>query len=220
MHVKCNSLQVIDARITLVLSGVWAADLSCHATEAITGAAQITIAESIVLNGTIMTPAADQIVNDRAQLRILGGAGKLQTSIAGKAYYSVPARIVLADMLASIGETLDPTSDAAALNTMLGHWCIAAGKAQTELGILLTRLSVSWRVTPAGLVWIGTDTWPESALAEGDYTVMEDDPRTGIVRISSDVPTIYPGETWREKRVQTVTHQLTGPTLRTEVALA
>lgn len=215
-HVALNSThEVIDASITFPLVGPWIAEVSAHATEAITGAATITIADgAITLVGTVATGST---INDRADLRIFGGAAKLQTSLDGKAYAFVPARLVIKDLLAEIGETLDPASDAAPLDSMLRHWCRAAGPAQLELQILLTQLGVTWRITPAGLLWIGTDTWPETAL--DSWTVDKDDQSNGLVKIAADLPKIYPGETWRGQHVTTVVHRLAGPSLRTEVTV-
>lgn len=213
-HVSIAGKSIVDGHIVLPLARAWSATLDVNATEAINGAASISISDGDMLfAGT----ARSEIVNGRCKMRLSAGSGNLTSNsqVVGKCYHRISARHLVADMLADIGETLGPVSG---LDVELRHWCRAAGPASRELGILFVQLGIGWRANPDGTVWCGVDAWPETTM-KGEV-VLKEDPATGEYEISALVPSVLPGETWRGRRVVTVTHTISGATLRTILSTA
>jgi hypothetical protein len=162
--------------------------------------------------GTVLSTG---IVNGRTEVKLVGGSGRLVETLEGKAYSGVPASVVVADLLASVSETLASSSSATTLAQHLAHWVRREGKAKDQLRELLDHLGVARRVLPDGTTWIGTETWPATGLDA--WVLIEDRPDDQRAVIASDVPRIYPGETLLARRVATVRHMLTGANFRTEI---
>jgi hypothetical protein len=212
MHVAVNGKAIVDGRLVLPLAREWSATLDVNATEAINGAATISIADGeLQFVGT----ARSEIVNGRCKMKLMAGAGGITGAIAGKSYYRISARNLIADILAEIGETLGPVSG---LDVELVHWMRASGPASRELRVLFASLGLGWRMNPSGTLWCGVESWPETAMKK--ETILREDPASGEYEIAANVPNIFPGETWDGRRVRTVTHTIAGSTLRTTLSTA
>lgn len=212
MHVAVNGKSIIDGRIVLPLSREWIATLDVNSTEAINGSATISIADGAL---EFVGTARSEVVNGRCKMRLTAGAGGLVGPITGKSYYRISARNLVADMLADIGETLGPVSG---LDVELAHWCRAAGPASRELRVLFSSLGLSWRMNADGTLWCGVESWPATSMT-GDKALKED-PATGDYEIAANIPAVFPGETWDGRRVRTVTHTISGSSLRTILSTA
>jgi hypothetical protein len=214
MHVKANGKQVVDMTLTLGLHGAWKAQIQANATVALTGAIELTIADSLTFVGTTDAGRAAEHLG-RARARVTGGAAGLETAVAGKTYYQAPLRTILGELLAVGGETIATTTDEDLLATTPRHWARAAGTVRSEIDVLAERFAFSWRVLPDGTTWFGTETWDMCTLTA--YTLLEDAREEGRVVIAAETPTVLPGETFLERHVDEVIHSLGRGGLRTEV---
>lgn len=218
MHVKVNG-QYQATRMTLTLPriGLWTAEITLDTTETVSGSVTISIADTMTFQGTVMKSGQD---NSNTEVLVVGGAGGLSTVLPGKAYYQVPFRTPFGDILTSVGETMSPTSDSGVLSTRLVHWCRAAGTAQKELELMIDHIDKPWRVLPDGSVWVGDETWADSA--EFEYVTLSRDPKNSVVILGAEVPKVYPGETLESEsfeggHVSNVEHVYDGRKIRTEV---
>lgn len=125
--VTINGARAYEGSIARPYSGVWHADLAVEADAAPTGRVSISVADgALVLAGTAFRTGS---FADRVRLRVVGGAAGLGTVVPVAFYRDVPGRIVLADALAHVGESLAPTTDAAVLSMRLAMWARARGEA-------------------------------------------------------------------------------------------
>lgn len=213
MHVLLNDKPVVSATIDLPLTGTWSARCSVDGSDELSGTATLTMADGQVsFSGTVLRSG---VVNGRVQVQVAGGAGRLTEVLPGKAYKGVPASVVVGDILDSVGETLSTSSDAALLALFLAYWIRRQGKAKDQLRELLDHIGAVRRALPDGTTWIGTETWPETELAE--WVVIEERPDQRRLVIASDLPIVYPGETFEGQRIAAVRHMLDGAKLRTEL---
>jgi len=212
-HVRLDNRPAIDATVDMPLVGTWTARVSVDGDADFDGSSTLSLADgAIQLVGTVLRTG---VVNGRVQVQLVGGSGRLTDVLPGKAYKGVPASIVLGDISRDVGVTLASTSDATALNTFLAHWVRREGKAKDQLRELLDHIGAQRRVLTDGTTWIGTDTWPASAIES--WVVIDDRPDQRRLVIAADAPLVFPGETFNGRRVAAVRHMLSGPNLRTEL---
>lgn len=184
-----NGLNVIEGAVFIPRVGVWHADLSVDAFTAPTGTATIRLA-SQTLAGTFVRSGLD--LRQRLQVRVVGGAGGLATTLAPRSYGSIPLQIPLQDALRDAGEVLSPMADSSLLGTQLTAWSRMAAPASSVIAQLLLAVPGSvWRVLVDGTVWCGFETWPASFLP--DTVPIQSEPERGRVTIASDAPAVLPG---------------------------
>lgn len=217
MHVRVNGMQVLRAEITMPPTGPWIAKFDGNGSEVITGRVVIDFGDGAMqLVGTV--PAGScEVYADRVLARAIGGAAGLQTVVGGKAYREATAGLIIGDLLRDAGETLSDDCDQATLQTVFRYWVRLKGAVQRELKILFDRLGVKWRVLADGTIWVGTDSWAESALVSPDYVLTENVKQEQRVKVIADVPCVFPGETFLGQHVATVEHFLDGAKLSTMV---
>jgi hypothetical protein len=215
VHLKVGAYQAIEGSIDLPLTGIWTGEFQLDTSEELTGTIDVSIADSMVFTGTVARSGVD---GGRTHVMLVGGAGKFQTTVLGKHYYSLPVQTVLADMLAVVGEELDSSTPAEFKTQTIRHWVRAEGRMSREWDLFMSQVlpSFNWRITVDGLVWVGQETWADSVLA--NYVVLRKDFVIGQLEISAEVPTVYPGETFEEGQVVSVRHVLASQKLKTEVS--
>ena len=217
MHVKVNGTQAIKAVVTYPLTGQWTSEcvLDSHTALDIGDSVSILIADVMEFVGTVIRAGA---ANGRSEIRVIGGNNKLGTVLKGKSYKKPTLGLVLNDILYDAGETLTDGTNDAILAYAFPHWCRSANPARRELALLLAERDLNWRILPNGEVWVGDDTWSDSEI--DSYLIENNDSKSGRIIIASDVPTLSPGETFMEKRIQTIVHMLDNAKLRTEVVFS
>jgi hypothetical protein len=72
-----------------------------------------------------------------------------------------------------------------------------------------------WRVLLDGTVFFGVDSYPDSSLT--DFELLDYLPQEGLQVISSESPTVFPGETFNSKKVSAVIHLIAEVGARTQV---
>lgn len=208
---KANGLTLLLGSIRVPRVGVWVAEIELDGDDAskVSGAVTIELGAT-TWKGTAIESGA---FSGRLKARILGGSAGLRKPTKPKFYASIPARVVVGDLLAEGGETLSSTSDAAKLGTILPFWTRPAGTVSEGLENVLDEIGASWRVLPDGTVWIGTETWPNAQVK--DVHVESEDPKDSKMVIGSEDPSLVPGTTFQGRKVSRVEHDIAPGKTRT-----
>lgn len=215
--VTANGLAVLDAAICMPRVGAWHADLRVDTPDAITGPVTISIDEGrLVLNGTVWRGGA---FAGSASVRVVAGANGMRTIAKAKHYTQTSVRIVLGDLLSAAGEKLSSTASSSILSRHLDAWTTAA----IATGGLIARLLAiaspgsAWRFLPNGQIWIGTETWPDSGLADADFQDIDENPAVAEALIGVEAPVLLPGTTLLGRRVSYVEHLVNEAGVRSKV---
>ncbi len=213
-----NGKDVLSALLSVPRAGTWRLDATVDAetAEGLTTDLALLLDEGKSTWRGRAFRSADAF--GRIELRAVGGAGGLAKVLEGQSYRQVSARVVVTDLLELAGETLDPTADAAMLDTVLPWWTRDAGPCSTQLAAVAATLGATWRVLQNGRVWLGAETWPTSPAFEHD--LMRKVPADGRLELGAvEGYRLLPGTTFQDQRVGRVEHRLSPEALRTTVWL-
>ena len=167
--------------------------------------------DGVEFRGTVV-PDRSGAHGARQRVRVVGGAGGLDTDIPARNYAGglTRARTIVGDILRDSGESLSIEASSDFLDRRVEGWQRARGKAKHALDAICQKLGCSWRVLRDGTVWIGEDKWPE---VEPAGTVEDQDWGDGHITIAPDFPTLVPGVIVRGQRVQQVVYRFGGPNI-------
>lgn len=213
-HTTLSGFEVLDGHVSLPRHGVWRADLILDdsAGQTLPSAVTLQIGGGLTLIGTVVGGGTWQ---QRRSVRVVGGAGGLQTEVTGRWYAGVPFRLPIRDTLEEAGEKLSTTSTDVLDVTASPGWARTGGPACDALHRLTTDAGATWRVLPDGSVWVGVETWP-AADAMPDAIVLADAPASGRITLTTERPTLLPGQTYDGRRVSCVDIAITPERLRVE----
>lgn len=207
---ELNSKPALTVAISEPRSGAWVADVQADSGDDIGPSATLRMGSTAAtFTGTVVRGGVE---HGRYVARIVGGKGGLSKDIPARYYSSVPARTVLDGIMSDSGELLDPEIAPSLLDHALPRWTRLEGPAQLALDDLAAELGVTWRVTRAGKVWLGTERWgalsmPHAEMARG--------PAAGTLSVApAEIPLVRPGVTFLGKRVSYVETTLSGGKLR------
>lgn len=192
--VRCADADVISGRVTLGLDGAWVAWLRLDRTTAPTGSVTIEADGGFTLTGTV---AVSGVQSDVAYVRIVGGAGGLGVDVSGF-YRSAKMRDVLRAIAAQSGESLDADISDDVLGIDLSLYTLgkcSAARALTQAADVASEVlgeRVRWRVTDAGEIWMGAETWPDATLPAG-ASVIDSNPTDRTYTIGAQTPALLPG---------------------------
>lgn len=209
-----NGFPIVRGSVSLPRIGNWHADLLVDAEGLGPGdSAEIDMGDGLVLVGTVVRGAD---VRKLSKVRIIGGAGGLSNLARPKAYLSPLLRVVAADLARDAGETLASDLGTAGTFALLPSWTTPHKPTGEVLAALVAAAPAGtvWRVRPDGTLWIGNETWPESTTAAVELEVMPEDDRA---LLGPYLPTLLPGTTFEERKVDYVCHRIEGFRVRTEV---
>lgn len=162
--ITANGFPVIEMRLTMPLSGLWACSLDVAAEEALTGALTLEHEDSATtFAGYILRSG---VVAGSCKLDAIGGAGGFARDVTARSFKDATARDVLADTLTELGETLDASSTRSTLAELLSFWTRATTRGPLALWQLADNLSAHWRVLPSGSTWMGIESWPAAPKLE------------------------------------------------------
>jgi hypothetical protein len=181
-----NDAPVLVATITAPRVGVWVADLEVAAETAPAGRVTLTPETGAPWSGTVI---AGGLHAGTWRGRVVGGAGGLRGELPATSYRAGTLQDVLADAVREAGETLAAGVD-------LSAWAVAlyvrlARTAARTVSDAARDAGVPWRVTRAGAVWAGAETWPSLTLA--DVSVVGEDARQRRYDLAGGVLGIDPG---------------------------
>lgn len=199
---------IIEATITLPRVGLWTAVAVVDAPDVVTPAIAL---PGLDLVGTVKRVGAYQ---DATRVELVGAGALTTKALPAKAYRGVPLRIPLTDALDAAGVTLAPSSSPQALTHHLAQWVRAAGPARGEVAQLARAVGMTWRALPDGSLWLGRETWPETALL---HELLSESPEADRVEIWSESLSLRPGMTFMGRHVSTVTHTIRPSRIRTTV---
>lgn len=208
MYAAIGDKRIVEARIVMPRIGVWHADLTVDAAEAIAGKQAISIADSVRLDGAVLRSG---VIGGRVTLRMVGGAGTMGAMLKPKFYRGVTARIVLSDIAREAGEALSSRISPSLLSRMLPKWVRLAGSASEALLVLTKTLGVGWRIEGDGSLWVGEETWPPFDI---EHDVIGGNSSDGVHEVAMVAPALTPGVTFRKHRVSAVEHALSGGKVR------
>lgn len=212
MLITANDTRVTSAEIVMPRTGAWHADLQVDATtiDALRGPVVIVVGGATIFRGTAFRPGD---FRQRAAVRVVGGAGGLSTAITPIQQRGVTVRRILERILGEAGETLSPLSSPTVLSTPVAAWAPRAGPASEAISYLLDVVAPGavWRVLDDGTVWVGTETWLETAST---VQVLDEAITDGTQPVATDLPTLRPGTTLDGRRISAVVHRFESERVR------
>jgi hypothetical protein len=213
-----RGFSLVEAIVHLPRLGAWTADLLIAHQDFMAGNVEIRIGDSLVLVGSISRAGIDRGL---LHARIVAGANGLRVAVKPKHYTSPTLRKVIADVLGDVGEALSPMSDAAVLNTQFEHWTTIAMPAGQAIRCLVERAGtdIAWRHLPDGTLWVGRDTWPESAVTDFSEAAGAS-PQADVWEVTLVSPEVLPGTTLGGRRVDQVGYHVTAASLGTTIWVA
>ena len=201
--ITANGLSVLPGSVmTVPREGAWHCAFELDGDKPLSG--KLTIKDSgLEFVGFVRRSDA---VAGRVRVEAVGGNGGLSKVIDAKSYESSPLSIALKDILDAAGEALDPASDASVLGTQLDHWQRTKDTAGIAIKTLLEPTGATWRVTSAGKVWVGKETYPKQKIA--DALELDRDGIQGCFTIATDRMELRPGVTFDGRKVGRVEHHI------------
>lgn len=199
--IRCNGAPVLALSLALPRIGAWVAELELDSDDGIEGEATIDDGAGTVYRGTVR-PGESGVQVGRTVARVVGGAGGLSRQLSCRHYRGAAASLVVGDILAEAGETLDSHSDP--LATVLDAWSRPgapdpASTAGAALSTLCTTLGLNWRVLPGGTVWIGVED--DNAVTLTDALELRRDPSQKLIMLAMDSLALHAGDLLGTERV-------------------
>lgn len=215
MSFSANGKPLLTAVLSEPGSRAWIIDVEVESGEDLTPNVTVELGNrSATLVGTVVRGGVYQ---GRYAAQLVGGAGGLGRELPARYYDAVPVRTVLAGIMADAGEELDGTVAASILGRSLSRWIRPRGTAAEALDDLAKELGVVWRVTRAGKIWLGAETWPKLEMSNVE---MARGRAGGTLSLApSEAPLVRPGVTFQGERVSYVVTTLSGGKLRQELWL-
>lgn len=209
--VTLNGDRVVRATVWLPVSGRWTLQAQLDA-KVFTATSLSLDAPGMKLTGGTVRRSA--IVLDSVHVLGVGGKAGLARELAPKAYRVTTVGLIVADILREAGETLATTAHTATLGRGLSSWMRHRGTAAVQLDTLLAHVGAYWRLTDAGAVWVGVDTWP---TVTPNYVLTGPDRGSGRTVIAAETAELRPGTTFLGRKVLGVRHTFEASRFRTEV---
>lgn len=207
MTATLNGLDVLACTITEPRVGVWSAVVDVDSDKALTGAVELVV-DSVTWTGVI---TKGDLHAGRFHAQIVGGAGKLATVLPARYYRGIPLSVVLGDIMLATGETLSQVSDDSIRSHTVPRWTRPQGKASSALKQVADEMSLTWRVTRGGPIWLGAEKWLDHAPV---YEEIDRVPGRDSMTIAPQAPTLQPGVKFLGRNVSRVTTEVTGSGLR------
>jgi hypothetical protein len=212
MGITINGKDVLEITITEDRIGAWTANVEADSEDPITGSVTLDV-EGETFVGTVWQGDVD---SGRWKGMIVGGAGGTQKIVDGNYYVQPTARTVMQDLASASGETLSPDISPALLFKQLERWTRLQGFAHTAFRQLADELGVEWRITRAGQLWFGTETWETVTVksVEGEYSPEHRMLEVAYEDNENDRPVLRPGITYDGQKVQRVVTNASAKGLR------
>lgn len=210
MSWRAGMALVVQGELQHPAEGAWTALLQTLHDAAPSGAITLAL-PGLTLQGCVV---GGEVYAGRCWLRLVGGRGKLGAEIPGQHFRLATARVIAEHLLLAAGEQLDPASSAD-LDQILEHWHYFGGRCAEALAELCRVIGCAWWATPAGLIFLGTRTWPTAAPAGALVLDVRADVRRMGVALTDAA--LEPGTTYQGRQVLAVDHRLTPTTWRAQV---
>lgn len=212
MAFTINGIDLISAKLTEPRTGAWTAEVEADTDKPITGLVTLDV-EGERFVGTVYQ---GDVESSRWKGLIIGGRGGTQKVVQGNFYERPTAGVVLQDLARESGEVLSPDIAPILLMRSLERWTRIEDFAHVQYRQLADELGCDWRITRAGELWMGSETWPEvkAKCIEVDYA-----PERCMIEIAyedgtKDRPVLRPGVTFEGDKIQRVLTRVDGDGLR------
>lgn len=177
---------VLAAVIAMPGVGAWVADIEVATDVAPSGRVELTPETGPAWSGTVIEGGVHA---GTWRARVVGGAAGLRRELPATNYRNATLQDVLADALREAGETLAAGVD-------LSSWAVAlylrvARAAAWTVADVARACSAPWRVTRAGAVRVGAETWAPVTL--DDVSVTTERPDVRRYELAGSVLGIDPG---------------------------
>jgi hypothetical protein len=205
-----NNIAVTSLDVAFAREGSWRADLVIDADVTFARGDLITVTDAsgtTLLQGRVLrsdTPF------QRAEVRVIGGAGKLGTRVAPKYYRDAPARTILDDLARETGSVFEAgVLEQPELQSTIAAWVRRGGEAISALNELIRDglpTGWTWRNRANGELWVGPETWPNVIAIDVEEYARDGARGTLGVRAPTIAAllAIEPGMVWNDKPIQTV----------------
>lgn len=205
---------VLRAEISENRVAAWTATVELDSEESLSGQATIDM-DGAMFVGTVVQ---SDVEAGRCKALIVGGAGALHTILPAAHYYTPQVQDLLSDFARETGEVLDPDIAPSVLQRRLPRWSRLRGDAHTAVRQIADALEVEWRITRAGTLWLGAETWP---TVDATYLAQEYAPELRLLSIAyagdTEAPVVRPGTTFDGRRVERVVTVLEERSIRQDV---
>lgn len=222
--ITINDVSVIGGSVSMPKVGVWTADLVIDQIDGsgFGDGTQVTISADggVSLSG-VVAPARTGDFLDAVHVRVLGGAGGMAKPSTARSFVQPGAfvRDILSSISSDSGETLDSTIDSKFTGSNLTAWATMSKSCSWNLRALLQFVAptYSWRITSAGNLWMGVETWP---AASGGFDIIGQNPSDGTYTLGCDSPFFSPGSSLANVgNVATVEHKIEKNQVRSVVSI-
>jgi len=206
--------RVIGGKITMPRVGVWHAALTVESDDQFNEGDSVTIGVNDgaqFFNGTVARALLYQGIQ---QVRVLGGAGGMQTVTKPKHYQGPLTSDVIADMANDAGETVAGDSDA---GVSIPGWTTIAATFGRQLAELVRPIAGAvWRIRADGSLWVGVEQWEASTVPDDEWATLDYDHLNGVLHLGMVAPTLLPGTTFGQEKIDRVEHSISGDVVRTD----
>lgn len=203
---------VYEAEIVMPLSGAWTATVQLDAE------VKLPTALALTYKGQTWSCALVEggVYGGRYLARLVGGTHGLRKKLPAKWYRDATVRAILDDLARESGETFSTSILPSTLDRILPTWTRQEGSTGGAIGELAEALSMTWRVLRDGTVWLGVETWPE---VSGQYVITDERPQNGRITVAPETAFLFPGTTFRGKKVTEVEYSIKADSIRVNVLL-
>lgn len=207
--ILANGIPLLSATMSIPKAGPWVIDVST--------ASPLASGDPVTVNdgaGDWMgTVKASGGVAGIYHCRIVGGKGKLSSSVPPKHWRGSTLGAVLAATLADGGEIVSPLILPSVQATSLQFWTRTERSLSASLAALAEAAGLDWRALQDGTVWLGTgQPMPASPLDEQPL-LLDTQLDIGLLALSVESFSVVPGDTVADYTVTSVRYEL-GTTLR------
>jgi len=212
--ITANGKAVVQVGIAENRNAAWTAILEADTDEELSGLVTLDVdGETFV--GTVVL---GDLEAGRWKGTVVGGRGGLSTVLPAAWYVEPTVGTLLAAIARESGEVLDPAIPASITGKRLERWSRMQGEAHLALRQIADQLGYEWRITRAGMVFLGPETWPEVTAK----TITESfDPQERKLTIAydgtSEAPQARPGMTLDGKRIERTALVATPAALRQDI---
>lgn len=216
-YADVNGFSLIEAQFVFPLWGRWHLDAVIDSPAPLQGACSVNLDNVLTLSGWVQYggPYLDSL-----RVRIVAGKGGFERPCVPKFYQGASVKAILTDLLTIGGESLSPTSNAAALGIVPKQWATFAGTVGANVKQILTQIpataNVSARFLSDGSFFVGPETWQPYGL---DYVAMDESPIERRMELGLESPTVIAGQTVQSingtvRKINRVESQVSGSGIR------
>lgn len=214
MTITVNGKPVVQGGIAENRNAAWTALLEVDTDQALSGLVTINVDGELFVGTVVM----GDLEAGRWKGTIVGGRGGLSKVLPAAWYVEPTVGTLLAAIAREAGEVLDPSIPPSVLLKRFERWSRMQGEAHLALRQIADQLGYQWRVTRAGTVYLGPETWlPVVAKTITESYNPEERKLTIAYDGTTETPAARPGMTLEGKRIERTALVLEPRALRQDI---